>query len=116
MQNMQAMPVERYFENDVCVISLTGRMDSQMVDEYRDVLYEVIQPDGPVLVDMRSVTYLSSAGIRLLLMMYRKVAESGGSMVLVGISPKLQDVLSLTGFLQHFEVRETYDDAMLALG
>jgi anti-anti-sigma factor len=49
-----------------------------------------------VVVDMKKVAYLSSAGIRPLLALNRQVRQREGRLLLCNLSPELQDILGAT--------------------
>ena len=66
-------------------------------------------------MDMTQVQYMSSAGLRMLLSMYRQTQGKEGKLVLVGLSEELQDTMSVTGFLDFFTISETVDAGLTAL-
>jgi anti-sigma B factor antagonist len=63
---------------------------------------------------MAGVDYMSSAGLRLLLLVYREFAAKKGKLVLVGLSPDIRAVMSHTGFLSFFKVAEDEQQAAAA--
>lgn len=58
---------------------------------------------------------MSSAGLRVLLLLYRQVASHKGQIILVGLSPAILDTMSVTGFLKFFTVMDKIEAAMTAL-
>ena len=48
---------------------------------------------------MSGVEYMSSAGLRMLLSMYRQISRQNGGIVLVGLAEEIKDTMSVTGFL-----------------
>ena len=56
---------------------------------------------------MSRVSYMSSAGLRMLLASYRAIAGKGGTVLLAGLSEDLSDTMSLTGFLSFFKTSAT---------
>ena len=63
---------------------------------------------------MSQVHYMSSAGLRMLLVVYRTVSGQGGKVVLTGLSQDLEDTMSLTGFLDFFDHFESVDAGLAA--
>lgn len=100
---------------DVVVIDLAGRLDSTTVRGVQDKVLEYISPGSPVLLNMRDVAYMSSAGLRMLLLLERTITKEHGRVVLAELSEKLQDVMSMTGFLRFFTHGETFEDALAML-
>jgi anti-sigma B factor antagonist len=64
---------------------------------------------------MSGVPYMSSAGLRVLLMVYRRVSGKGGRAVLVGLSEDLKDTMSLTGFLDFFAHKDSLEAGIAEL-
>jgi anti-sigma B factor antagonist len=65
-----------------------------------------------LIIDMSRVDYLSSAGLRLLLLLYREITARKGQFVLVGVSPEVRTVMSHTGFLSFFTLADSRQDAL----
>ena len=64
------------------------------------------------VLDLSGVSYLSSAGLRALLLIHRRVAGENGRLVLAGVSPPVADIMKVTGFLRYFVLLETQGDAV----
>jgi anti-sigma B factor antagonist len=88
----------------VTVIALSGALDSASAPKLQETVLPLIEPDCRIMIDMSGVDYLSSAGLRSLLTMYRRIAESDGRVVLVGLADRVKDVMDITGFLHFFTV------------
>lgn len=102
-------------ENDVKIIAMDGELNSTTSDPAYKQISKQLEPGERVILDMTHVNYMSSAGIRTLLLLYRSIKESNGRVVLVGLSEDIQDTLSLTGFLEFFDTRNTLDAALKAI-
>ncbi len=68
----------------------------------REQLRPILARAQKLILDMTRVDYLSSAGLRLLLLTYREVTAARGKVVLLGVSREIQTVMSHTGFLSFF--------------
>ncbi len=68
-----------------------------------------------ILLDMGGVSFMSSAGLRLLLSMYRQVATQKGSIALTALSEDLKDTMSMTGFLSFFATHDTTEGGLQAM-
>jgi anti-sigma B factor antagonist len=99
-------------KGDVSIIALTGSVDSKNAPLIRDELLASLRDAKNVIIDMTGVDYLSSAGLRLLLLAYRDVTAHNGKIVLVGVSEEIQGVMSNTGFIKFFHLVPTESDAM----
>jgi anti-sigma B factor antagonist len=72
-------------------------------------------PNVKMILDMSEVAYMSSAGLRMLLVMYRTIISKSGKVVLVGLSEDIRDTMSMTGFLDFFTYFETLDEGLKTL-
>jgi anti-sigma B factor antagonist len=73
------------------------------------------QPGAKILLDMTQVPYMSSAGLRMLLSLYRQVAAKDGQLVLVGLVEQIKDTMSITGFLDFFTTCDTLESGLQTL-
>jgi anti-sigma B factor antagonist len=109
------MQVDKRMVDAVTVVSLTGDLDARTAPAAQQELSDIIPDGAPVLLDLSRVGYVSSAGLRMMLMAYRRAQQSGTTIALVGVPETLRTILSATGFLRFFEVAETIPEAISAL-
>ncbi len=99
----------------VDVVEIIGDIDGKTAPEIQLQLQTEVRTDSKVLLDMSKVGYMSSAGLRMLLSMYRQVKEHDGRIALSGLSEEIEDIMSVTGFLEHFTTCSTVEDGVNAL-
>jgi anti-anti-sigma factor len=88
----------------VIVVAPSGRIDAVTSNELeRRLLALAATRELRLVVDMQAVEYVSSAGLRVLLRLARKVKEQSGRVVLCGLGPAVRQVFELAGFLPLFE-------------
>lgn len=93
----------------VTVVELAGELTSRTSpDVQRRVLAEA-RPGGKMVLDMSRVTFVTSAGYRVLLVVYRAVSGKGGRAVLVGLTADIKDTLRVIGFLDFFTHHDTLE-------
>lgn len=99
---------------EVQVVELSGDVDSATAPEVQSKILSLVNPESKILVDMTNVSYMSSAGLRALLSLYRQTTAKKAQLVLVGLSEDLQDTMSVTGFLTFFTTSETLEQGLTA--
>jgi anti-sigma B factor antagonist len=99
----------------VTVIEISGEIDSNTAPQAQERVLPLVQPGVKILLDMSGVEYMSSAGLRMLLSMYRQITRQNGGLVLVGLAEEIKDTMSITGFLNFFTTRDTVDEGLEAL-
>jgi len=97
------------------VVTIVGEIDGSTAPKAQEVILAQVEPGAKVILDMTGVTYMSSAGLRTLLLAYRTINAKGGKIVLVGLSNDLKDTMSVTGFLDFFTCRDTLDEGVAAV-
>lgn len=77
----------------------TGRIDSSNAGAAERELNALMASSGPsVILDLTRVDYLSSAGLRVLLLAAKTAAARQGKAVIAGPRPMVAEVLSMSGF------------------
>ena len=99
----------------VTVAELVGDVDAKTAPEVQEKISPLATPGSKILLDMTKVLYMSSAGLRILLSLYRQTVTKEVKLVLVGLSEEIQDTMSVTGFLQFFTTCETLQQGLAAL-
>ena len=106
------MKVVKRQVGDVAVISLSGALDSDSAPEVQYRLSQ-LQPEYECLViDFAKVTCVSSASLRMLVLIYRQARAAGHTVAVVGLTSEVSNVLDATGFLDFFIVAETVADGV----
>ncbi len=98
--------------NGITIISLSGRIDSKTAVDIQEEILPYVKENSQILLDMTQVDYLSSAGLRMLLILYRQANQQQASLTFVGITEEVKDVMSITGFLKYFKVYETREEGV----
>jgi anti-sigma B factor antagonist len=98
------MKLEMLEDNGVLTVRLEGSLDGKTAPEAREQLQGLLAANSKLILDLSKVDYLSSAGLRLLLVLYRELAARKGKLVLLGVSEDIRTVMSHTGFLSFFTV------------
>ncbi len=108
------MGVEVRTAGDALVLELSGSVDGQTIPAIQEKVTASLGGAAKVLLLMKQVTFLSSAGLRLLLI-YRQSKAKGGKVGLVGLSDEIKDVMEVTGFLPYFVFAESEEAGLAAV-
>jgi anti-anti-sigma factor len=92
------------------VLTLVGRLDVRGAATLDEALAGLDAPH--IVLDLTAVQYLSSMGIRSLIMAEQLRRPNGGAVLLAGLSPMVARILEMAGILGEFRV---FDDAAGAL-
>ncbi|MBE2220152.1 MAG: anti-sigma factor antagonist [Anaerolineae bacterium] len=109
------MEIEIREEKGVIIVSLSGELQRQTAPGIQEKILPLIAPDCKILLDLSHVSYMSSAGLRLLLLFYRQIEEQHGHVVLTGLQEMVKDTMSITGFLEFFTAYNSVEEGTAAL-
>ena len=99
----------------VTVVELMGDIDGKTTLIIQEQILPIIQADSKIILDMSRVSYMSSAGLRMLLLLYRTAIAQNGNLVLVGLTEEIRDTMAITGFLDFFTTRDTLESGLTLL-
>jgi anti-anti-sigma factor len=104
-------------EQDGClVLSITGRLDAIAAPLLQSRFEEVLTPEKRrFIVDMAGVDYISSGGLRVLMIMTKKLSAMGGGIVLVQLHPFVEDILRMSGYHTLIPAAASREDAVKLL-
>jgi anti-sigma B factor antagonist len=109
------MNIETRLQDGITVILLYGEIDGKTAPEAQEKLLPVVASHKTVVMDMGNVTFMSSAGLRMMLLLYRHATAGNGKVALVGLSEQIKDTMTATGFLDFFVVSGSVQEAISSL-
>lgn len=97
----------------VTLVEVNGRVDSTNAGKLGEALNEQIDAGRNQLVlDLSSVEYISSAGLREMVAAAKRVRNSNGDLRIASPSPRVKEVLDLAGLNMVFQVYTTQVEAV----
>lgn len=100
-------------QNDVVVLRLDGRLDaasSPLLERKVNTFIDAGQ--SKLVMNFDHIDYLSSAGMRLLLVVSKKAKSHRGKLVLAGVHEEVMDVIKMAGFDHLLEICHTEGEAL----
>jgi anti-anti-sigma factor len=103
--------------DDTTVVTARGRLDGGASTAFTDHIGKLIGPSKPnkLLIDFSGVDFVSSAGLRAVLVLLKKVQATGGKFALCGVQAPVREVLDITGFTPMLSIHAARADAIAAL-
>ena len=104
-------------QDNLYVLSIHGKLDAEGGLSIRDKIEaHVGENPGTCIIDMSDVEYMSSYGLRVLLVVGKKLDEVEGKLHLAEPNQPVMDVLTTSGYDSMFPIHKTLDDAKRELG
>ena len=92
------MKIEKVSENGKLTIRPTGRIDTVTAPELEEAMSNVPGDVATLTFDFAKVEYISSAGLRVLLVAQKNMMKAGASMTIANVAPAVKEVFDITGF------------------
>ena len=103
-------------EDGVLSLLLDGRLDGSNVSEFDEQVRAAIEDSGSVVVmDFEKLRYISSAGLRSVLMTARALGNKNLGFALCSLSEQIREVFEISGFDKIIAVHQSRADAIAAL-
>lgn len=110
------MEVLEQRDGEVVVLSLHGRLDGGTSPGLQEKLFALIdQGEKRLVVDGSDLAYVSSSGLRALLLAAKRLAEVSGQLVLCSLNEHIRKVFDITGLASVFDIRGSRHDAITTL-
>jgi len=98
---------------NVGIIFLSGRLDAYAANEVEQKLNLLCTvANANVVVNLKSLEYISSSGLRVLLASLKKVRKQNGDIRLACLQPYVREVFDIAGFTQLFKMFDKEEDAI----
>ena len=102
--------------NDVLVIKLAGRLDGVTSKTFTEKTGAADQASfARIVLDCKALSYISSEGLRVMLMTAKRAKSLGGAMTLCNVNPSVAEVMVISGFGTLFGVHADVDQAIAAI-
>ena len=90
-----------------------GRVDGANAQEFQGALTDAIDPtDRAVVLDLGEIIYISSAGLRVILLLARALKRQDAELAVCSLSAPIREVFEISGFDKIIPVRDSRPDAI----
>ena len=97
---------------NVCVVGISGRLDSGTSDSLGQRLHQLIdRGERRLVIDAEKLDYISSTGLRVLLVAAKHLKAIDGRIVLSSLKPHILEVFEIAGFKSIFPIYDNTDQA-----
>lgn len=111
------MDINERRQGNIVVLRPVGRINNDTSTEFQKKLLSAIGNDASaVLVDLSAVEYISSAGLRVLMVGSKQSKVTGGRLAVAELAPLVKEIFTISRFSHVVPVFETAAEAIAALG
>ena len=110
------MNIQAERENGIVVAMANGRIDSSNAREFHSELENVFQEDDKAMIlDFAQVAYISSAGMRVILLMLKSFQKNKAKFVICNMNDSIREVFSISGFDRIIDIHDSRTSALAAV-
>ncbi|MES2495913.1 MAG: STAS domain-containing protein [Pseudomonadota bacterium] len=109
------MDISENSRDGALVISAVGRIDSTTAGALEAVLPGRVRDNAVVVADLSGVPYVSSAGLRVLLIGAKAAKAAGHKLIITGVAPAVREVFDISGFTKIFTIAADVDAAIASI-
>lgn len=110
------MEINKEQVGDAYVVSPTGRLDGIYSSAFAKEVGELIAGANPkILIDFAEIDFVTSAGIRAVLLLMKKAKVSGAAFALCGVNEQVREVLDTTGLESIIPIHPGRTEGLAAL-
>lgn len=111
------MDIEILSEGKATVVAVTGKLDAVTAPAFEQRVRETVTAGNhAIVVDLARLDYISSAGLRSLLVLAKQVKAQGGKACLANVTGDVRSVFEMSGFGTIFEIVESVPAAVEKVG
>lgn len=101
---------------DVVVVAAAGRIDYQNAEEFKFALMPHLENCGAgrdqIVLDLSQLQYISSAGLRILMIAAKDARARQGKLLAVTLQPVVREIFEISRFTLVFEIFDSVRDAL----
>ena len=113
------MDVQERRYADVLVLVLSGKINHNGADAFREALLPFVEAEEPgyqsIVLDLAGVEYMSSVGLRALMLAAKKSKTIGRTVVVAGLNDTMQEIFQISRFNLVFDIHADVPAALAEL-
>ena len=111
------MEVRTQRENGTLITEVSGRIDGATAREFEVAVRSAMrEDDAAVIMDLEGVSYVSSAGLRAILLIAKELGRREAKLALCSLSESIHDVFEVSGFGDIVRIHANRAEALSKVG
>lgn len=107
------MNVYEQRRGDTLILQPTGRLDRLTSEDLQnELLRRISDGDTVIVLDLKDLEYISSAGLRVLLLAGKELKARNGRLALCALKGNVREVFEISGFISLFPIHGSIDEAL----
>ncbi len=94
------------------VVAIDGRLDTNHCDTFEKQMMEIVTRSNHLILDCKNLEYISSSGLRIFLVLQKKLMALSGQMKLCQLQPAIKEIFEISGFTMIFSIFSDLEKAL----
>lgn len=108
-----ALELQTSEDAGVAVVAAIGSIDSKTSPELEKALVKLLaEKKREIVLDLARLDYVASAGLRVFVMIGKRLQAERGRLALCSVNPSVMKVLEVSGFATLFAIRASRQEAI----
>lgn len=109
---MDQFSIKKELNGTVTVVTISGRVDSITAAKLDAELAKIVNENKNIVLDLKDVVYMSSAGVRAIVRALQSAQKSAGGVKLAGIRESVMQVFQIVGMMEMMQSYPNVDEAV----
>jgi anti-anti-sigma factor len=100
-------------QDNILILRLIGKLDVLNSNVLEEAIQKIISSGELVIaIDCEKLEYISSSGLRVLLMLDKSITKNKGKLALFSLKDNIKEILAISGFTSLFEIFDNQIEAI----
>ncbi|MDR2781638.1 MAG: STAS domain-containing protein [Holosporaceae bacterium] len=105
------MEIKTSTQDGVTIVTPVGRVDTSTAKAFEDGVMGAIDSNNKIAIRFNEIDYISSAGLRVVLMAGKKLTASKGVLVIIDIPDKILSIFKMSGFDKILKICQSFEES-----
>jgi anti-sigma B factor antagonist/stage II sporulation protein AA (anti-sigma F factor antagonist) len=105
------MEIKTSTQDNVTIVTPTGRVDTSTAKAFEDGVMNAVNSNNKIAIRFNEIDYISSAGLRVVLMAGKKLATLKGVLVLINMPEKIFSIFKMSGFVKILKICPSFEES-----
>ncbi|GHV83769.1 anti-sigma-B factor antagonist [Spirochaetia bacterium] len=101
------MEIIKTSKNGIITFEIGGKLSAATAEEFSIAVDAAIAESDKLILDFKGVSYLASAGLRVLVSTQKKLSSRGGEMTIINVADDVLEIFEVTGLDDVFNFQST---------
>jgi anti-anti-sigma factor len=100
------MDIVKTRSEDKTILAINGKLSVTTADEFNAAVEEAQGESRALVLDFKELSYMASAGLRVLVAAQKRAKAAGGTLTLINVVKDVMEVLEVTGLDEALDIRQ----------